>query len=384
MVFDEFANPNQPWTVRFFQTVPAYWEEVLFFASRVHPQYSGPAPRSVAARRFPRREILRTRAASRLLAAGRSTAAMGILLRRPETAPLAKYAPLVVSGARLVHLWNAQMYEALEPALDHLGARLLVSFRGYDLLVRPHSDERWTATLRRLFGRARVLHCVSHDLASAAAALGAPEDKIWVIPTGLPRDELTPPAHREDRGEPVLLAIGRLTWEKSHVDAVKAVAALVRVGLACRLKIAGDGPDRGLVEYWARRLGVREKVELLGLQDRAGIKRLLESADVLVHPSLSEGLPATLVEAAAAGIPVVATRVGGIPEVVLDGRTGILVEPGDPEGLACAIASLVRNGALRRSMGAEARRWFEERFTLEREMREWREAYTWLAGTGIP
>ena len=133
-----------------------------------------------------------------------------------------------------------------------------------------------------------------------------------------------------------------------------------------RLLLVGDGPERSAIEAEIVRLNLQDVVQLLGQRD--DVYQLLSAADVAMLTSLSEGIPVTLIEAMAAGLPVVATRVGGVEEVVEEGQTGLMVSAGDDAGLARAVDTLACNPALRTQMGScgidRARRLFSDQQML--------------------
>lgn len=171
----------------------------------------------------------------------------------------------------------------------------------------------------------------------------------------------------------VIGTVARLSAEKDQhtlLSAFTKVNALIKDSI---LVIAGDGALRDDLESHARYLGVHEKVRFLGFC--RDIPRLLSIFDVFVLSSLTEGISLTLLEAMAAGKPVVATNVGGNPEVVAEGETGLLVSPKDPEKLAEAIIRLLQNPELARKMGEAGHRRVEEKFSLDRMVREYEELY---------
>ena len=127
---------------------------------------------------------------------------------------------------------------------------------------------------------------------------------------------------------PVLVSIGRLSREKGHADLLQALALVAGQGLACSLVVAGDGPERSALEGQARELGIGDRVLFPGYVSRP--QQVLEEADLMVLPSHTEGLPNAALEALAMDVPVLATAVGGTPEVITDGETGRLVPPSAP------------------------------------------------------
>jgi len=154
---------------------------------------------------------------------------------------------------------------------------------------------------------------------------------------------------------PKVLAVGRLTEEKGMDVLLRALPQVVKRFPGVRVRIAGDGDLRDQLMALSRRLGLDECVAFLGF--RRDVPALMAQADLMVMPSRWEGLPIALLEAVAAGLPVVASAVAGIPEVIADGETGWLVAPDDPEALAAAISDALLDPceARRRAQLAHAR-----------------------------
>jgi glycosyltransferase involved in cell wall biosynthesis len=130
------------------------------------------------------------------------------------------------------------------------------------------------------------------------------------------------------------------------------------------LLLAGDGPEHSAIAQEIGRRKLEKQIRFLG--SRADIPRLLQAADIFLLTSISEGIPLTVIEAMAAGLPVVATRVGGVPEIVQEGHTGFLAPAGDDEQLSAAIKRLVDNASLRQKMGAAGRSRAETTFADDR------------------
>jgi len=169
-------------------------------------------------------------------------------------------------------------------------------------------------------------------------------------------------------GEFVWFAVGRLMWKKDYPAMLNAFSR-TRGGI---LPVAGEGPDREELERLAARLAA--PVRFLGL--RRDVPALMNAANAFVMSSVLEGLPLVLVEAAASGLPCVAARVGGIPEIVLDGETGRLVPAGDQEALAAAMLKLsALETAERTRMGKHAREHAERDFSLDAAASQWERLY---------
>jgi glycosyltransferase involved in cell wall biosynthesis len=217
------------------------------------------------------------------------------------------------------------------------------------------SAYRWADRLARLLTTVTI--CVSeNERAEGLRAGTCSAERTVVIRNAVRLDR--PPRARDDRARPLLVAVGRLKAPKDFVTLVRALG-LLRPGSFDAL-IVGEGPDRPMLEDEVRRLGLEDRVRFAG--ERHDVPDLLAAADAFVLSSFSEGLPVSVLEAMAAKLPVVASRVGGMPEVVLDGVTGLLVEPGDPEKLAAALDRIVADRDLRRSLGIAGRSFAESHF----------------------
>jgi len=151
----------------------------------------------------------------------------------------------------------------------------------------------------------------------------------------------------------MLIQVARLDYLKDHATAIRTVERLVPRKGNARLVLVGEGPERATIQDLVRDRGLEGHVKFLGL--RTDVPRLLAAADIALLTSISEGIPLTLIEAMAAGLPVVATRVGGVPEVVVDGETGLLAPAGDDRALAELVFRLVATPDLLEDLGVKGR-----------------------------
>jgi len=175
-------------------------------------------------------------------------------------------------------------------------------------------------------------------------------------------------------GTPTIAMVARMAAPKDHL---LLICALARVPVPFRLLLIGDGPDRAEIEAAIRAAGLDEHIELAGVSGE--VPRLLASAQIGALVSRQEGFPLAVIEAMRAGLPVVASDVGGVREAVEDGVTGLLVNRGDAEGLAQALTRLLSDRALRRSLGAAARSTYEQRFTAAEMVSKTEAVYRELA-----
>jgi glycosyltransferase involved in cell wall biosynthesis len=206
--------------------------------------------------------------------------------------------------------------------------------------------------------------CVSENERSAGLAMRTCSSaRTTVFKNAVELQEARPDLATEP---PLVLSVGRLKAPKDFWTLVRALASLPSG--RCRLRIAGDGPERAALSEEIHRLQLDGAVELLGNRDDIG--ELLREAQLFVLSSRSEGLPMSVLEAMASGVPVVASSVGGIPELVIDEETGLLVEPGDPQALAKAIAQMLDDRELRHRFGMAGRERARELFDPKRWCRE--------------
>jgi len=180
---------------------------------------------------------------------------------------------------------------------------------------------------------------------------------------------------RED--EFLWLSVGRLEKDKDHENLLAAMRLLHQDGIKTSARVAGEGPERGALEGMAANLDLRERVQFLGT--RRDLGPLYNAADGFVLPSRREGLPNVIMEALASGIPVVASRVGGVPELVQEGETGFLVPPRDTEALSTAMRRLMEiPPSQRREMGERGRKHVEESFGVGAVTDQWESLFNEL------
>jgi glycosyltransferase involved in cell wall biosynthesis len=228
---------------------------------------------------------------------------------------------------------------------------------------------------RRLAAGTTALIAVSPQVRDDLVALGiAPRERFVVIRLGIELDERVSP-DRNGRGESrrylgipgdrfAVGWIGRMTAVKRTDDVLVAFKRLRDGGVDAVLCMVGDGPDRLQLERRAHELGVIRDTVFLGYQE--DVAPLYAAFDALVLPSGNEGTPVSVIEALAAELPVVATRVGGVPDVVRDGEDGFLVEAGATDDLADRLAQLARDPALRARMGKRGRERVLPRYAVDR------------------
>ena len=197
-----------------------------------------------------------------------------------------------------------------------------------------------------------------------------PASRVTTIPHAVDARRIAPTRPRaETRGSlaiaasaPVVISLGALTWEKDPLAALSAAAPTLASRSDAVHLFVGDGPVRDRLEEEIRGRGLEDRVRLLGVREDVG--DLLAASDVLLLSSRIEGLPGCIVEAGMLGVPAAAFAVAGVPEVVSEGETGLLAEPGDVNGLAQHLRTLIDDGALRERLGEAARDRCHSRFEI--------------------
>jgi colanic acid/amylovoran biosynthesis glycosyltransferase len=196
--------------------------------------------------------------------------------------------------------------------------------------------------LREKFSKAVFVRCISDFCRSQVLRLMDPRDwpKAFVVRLGIDFDEYAPRPHPNNE-VPQLLCVGRLVAAKGHHVLLLACAELAKQGLAAEVTFVGDGPDRKSLESLAQSLGLGSRATFAGSVNRDRVHAYYDQTDLFVLPSFAEGLPVVLMEAMAKKIPVVSTRITGIPELIDSGSNGLLVSASSVGELAGAISLML-------------------------------------------
>ncbi|MFN0127318.1 MAG: glycosyltransferase [Verrucomicrobiales bacterium] len=269
--------------------------------------------------------------------------------------------------AEVLHIYFGHQAVRWLPVVQTCPIPVVVSFHGADVGVGVTPAE-----LGAVFRRAALVLARSEALLADLAAHGCPRGKLRLQRTGIPLDFWSPPevarVFSPPDGEWQCVQACRFVEKKGLSTTLKAFAEVARARPRARLVLIGDGPMRDPLQRLAATLGVAERVQFAGFLPPEALRSVLHAAHLFFHPSETladgnrEGVPNSLLEAMATGLPVVATRHGGIPEAVADGAQGRLVDERDAPALAAAALSLLSDPLRMRAMGDAARIAVMEKF----------------------
>ena len=256
-------------------------------------------------------------------------------------------------------------------ACERIGTPLVVHFHGFDA-SRTDILARKAADYRRMFSRASAVVAVSRAMEHQLLQLGCPREKLIYNPCGVDcvRFEGADPA----RANPQFVAVGRLVEKKAPYLTIAAFAHVARECPEARLRVIGDGVLLGVCRDLTAALGIGHAVTFLGAQPHEAVAREMRQARALVQHSVtasngdSEGTPVAVLEAGAMGLPVVATRHAGIPDVVQEGVTGLLGDERDVEVMATHMLTLIGNRTLCRELGRNAAAHVRRFYTMEQSI----------------
>jgi colanic acid/amylovoran biosynthesis glycosyltransferase len=259
---------------------------------------------------------------------------------------------------------GAQVAEACR----RTGVPLVVHFHGYDASVREVLEAH-RESYPRMFRAAAAVVAVSRAMERRLVSLGAPPSKVHYNPYGIDCRDFS--GANPEAAPPVFVAVGRFVEKKEPRLTLRAFAEVHASEPSARLRMVGDGPLLEECRALAAELGVAGAVEFLGAQPHERVREEMRGARCFVQHSVEapngdcEGTPVGILEAGAAGLPVVSTRHAGIPDVVVEGETGFLVDERDARGMAAHMLRLARDAALAARLGQNARRRVAENFSRE-------------------
>jgi glycosyltransferase involved in cell wall biosynthesis len=253
------------------------------------------------------------------------------------------------------------------PACKRLGIPLVVVFHGFDA-YRTSTLERWGPAYPELFAYASTIVAVSEPMKRQLVALGAPTEQLIVNPCGVDCDTFCGASPKD--APPALLAVGRFVEKKAPHLTILAFHKALREVPEAHLHIVGHGHLHGACQAIVDALGIRSNVTMHGILNSPQIRSLMVTSRAFVQHSIrstdgdSEGTPVGILEASAAGLPVISTLHAGIPDAVVNKLTGLLVEEGDVNGMGAHMADLLTQPARAHDLGIRAREHMLNRYSM--------------------
>jgi colanic acid/amylovoran biosynthesis glycosyltransferase len=350
---EEAGTPVQVFSTR--RPPPEACPHAFRDAARARTRYLFP-PRATATGVLLRHPLRAARAAAYLLEL-RETGLAG-RLKLMATIPSAAD---LVAACRSGDIGHVHIHSCANAA--HLGA-LAAILGGLRYSLTLHGDLSVYGTDHGdKMARAAFVSAVTAPLAAEVArvAPGVPNPVIWM---GVDCNRFRPGPSRPAGGTLTVATVARLNRVKGHRFFLQAMADRVARGEDIRYRIAGEGPERAAIEAEIARLGLGDRVEMLGSIDEDAVLGLLQSSDALALTSIGKGeaAPVTVMEAMACGLPVIASVIGGTPDMIDDGHDGVLVPQEDVAAIGAALGRLAGDPALRAAMGQAARATAEARF----------------------
>jgi colanic acid/amylovoran biosynthesis glycosyltransferase len=261
-------------------------------------------------------------------------------------------------------------------ALQKTGIKFVVSCRGTSDNIKPYIVSDRKEKLVRLFQQIDLVHCVSQEMLSRMARdFGLKEEKGFVNRPAIDIEKFGFRNEKTSTNKTIVISTGRLEYVKGFVFAFLGIQQLAQEVINVEYRIIGWGKEEEYLRFLIQRLGLDNSVKLLGplSPDKVGLE--LAAADIYLSSSLSEGISNAALEAMAIGLPVISTNVGGMPEVIENGLTGLLVEPYAPKQIADAIKRYIDDPILKDKCIKKAREQIETEYGFERLIKVFDESY---------
>ncbi|HYY30098.1 MAG TPA: glycosyltransferase [Chthoniobacterales bacterium] len=291
---------------------------------------------------------------------------------------------LAANGCGLLHIYFGNNGLFWLPFLRRNSLPAVVSFHGADAHVHVASSAA-QRLLRLLFGSCAIVLARSESLARSLVDLGCPPEKLQIQRTGIPQEIFSfVPRRRPEDGAWRLLQACRLIQKKGLETTILAFAVLSRQCPNANLTIAGDGPLRDVLRKLVTDLRLQDRVRFTGFVAQPELLTLYQESHLFLHPSEQaadgdrEGIPNSLLEAMATGLPCIATRHGGIPEAITHMKSGILAGESEPENIANWLQRLTNDDLLRDSISGQAAQTIREKFDLKMQIAKLEDIYLGL------
>lgn len=289
--------------------------------------------------------------------------------------------PVINEDPGIFHVQWAKTVQVYPELFEHLTGKIAVSLRGAHINYSPLNDPSLADAYRKYFPGVSAFHAVSQAIKLEAAKYGADPEKTTVIYTSV-RDELlnTPlPQSKKDR-KIRIISVGRFHWKKGYHYGLDAMHILGKKGVEFQYDLVAQGDVPEEILFLINEYGLKGSVNILPGMEHSELMAKVRSSDALLLPSVEEGIANVVLEAMAAGVPVITTDCGGMNEVVMDGENGFITGVRDAEALAAKIEMLARmNTGQIRAITESARETVRSRFTREIQKKSFAAFYNKLA-----
>jgi colanic acid/amylovoran biosynthesis glycosyltransferase len=275
-----------------------------------------------------------------------------------------------ISGYKpdIIHVEFSGLGTLLLPILQNLTVKKVVSCRGSAEKVKLLVFEDRKTSIKTLFNHVDAIHCVSEDMKQTILPYCNEPSKIFINYPSIDEKKFSP-ANAIHQNKPLqILSVGRLTFQKGYLTGLLAIKKLSGHYSDFRWIIAGDGAQREEIIFHIHQLGLQNNVSLIGPKKSEEVLSLYSQVDIFFLPSVYEGVANVVLEAMSMQLPVVATKSGGMQEVITHGINGLLADVYDAELLAEHLLTLAKDEEKRKSLGINARQRILEQFTLEKQV----------------
>ena len=259
--------------------------------------------------------------------------------------------------------------------MERLEGKKVVSCRGtaekVKLLLYPERQQKF----RQLMQQADAVHCVSEDMRKTILPYCSGRDKLFINRPSINPQYFRRAEPQPDYGIPIILSVGRLTFQKGHLHGLHAMKLLQQAGVAFNWVIVGQGNKFEELVFQTHLLGLQGQVKLIGFGSNQYVRELMQQATVFFLPSVYEGIANVVLEAMSMELPVVATRCGGMNEVIDHETNGLLADVYDPFDMAAQLQRLLADAALRKRFAEKGREKIAASFTLDQQITVFEQVY---------
>jgi len=279
------------------------------------------------------------------------------------------------NGYDIVHFEYSGIAANLVDIIENVKAKTVVSCRGSAEKVKLVTEQGRKEKIEKVFKIVSAVHCVSEDMKRTIAPFCTDLHKVFVNRPAIDVSFFKPSAIKKKNEVLQILSVGRFTYQKGYLPGLMAIKQLIEKGASFVWNIVGDGPQYEELLFHINNMFLENHVKLLGKKNKDEVNNLLNTADVFLLTSVYEGIPNVVLEAMAMELPVVATRSGGVDEVITNGKDGFVADVYDVNEIVRLLELLLSDEHLRLSIGKEARKRILLDYTLERQAQIFQEKY---------